>query len=80
MPASILDRGPTTKPSEENRYGLEIEHLCVPVIHLTTGETITQYKLLVKDPARKKGWSTDLRKEFGRLAQGNNRSKTQGTN
>ena len=59
---------------------MDIEHFCAPVIHPTTGETITQYKKLIKDPVTKEIWETAFGKEFGRMAQGDNKTKCEGTN
>ena len=55
IPASFLDDTPTATPSEENRYDVEIEHVRAPVMHPITGEAITHYKRLVKDPVTKRG-------------------------
>ena len=59
---------------------MDIENFCTPVIHPTTGETITQYKKLIKDPVTKEIWETAFSKEFGRMAQGDNKTKCEGTN
>ena len=54
--------------------------MCAPVVHPATGETITQYRKLVKDPVTKQVWETGFGKEFGRMAQGDLKTKTKGTN
>ena len=42
-----------SKPTGQTPYDVNIKHYCVPVVHLVTGETITQYKKLAKDPLLK---------------------------
>ena len=54
-------------------------HFCAPVIHPSTGEVITQYKKLAKDPTLRDVWTTAFGKEFGNLAQGDARTGTKGT-
>jgi hypothetical protein len=41
---------------EENATDANLEHLAMPMIHLTTGETITSYKKLMHDPATIEIW------------------------
>ena len=50
--------------------------------HPDTGEVITQYKKLAKDPNPivRDTWMTGLGKEFGRMAQGDTKTGTKGTN
>jgi len=55
------------------------KHVCAPVIHLVTGESITKYKKLIEDPITETTWSRAFGKEFGNLAQGNNVTNTPGT-
>jgi len=45
-----------------------------------TGETITKYRKLIKDPHTKDIWSLAFGKEFGNLAQGDEVTGTEGTN
>ena len=63
-----------------SNYDADIEHFCAPVVHLETGETITSYKKLQPDLVTKEIWTKALGKEFGSLAQGNDQTKTPGTN
>jgi hypothetical protein len=58
----------------------DLSEFCAPVIHPTTGETITKYKLLQKDPLLRQLWERAFGKEFGNLAQGDNATNTPGTN
>jgi len=77
-PTSFLTSAPSKLGS--SNFDVDIEHFCAPVIHPTTGETITQYKKLIKDPVTKEIWETAFGKEFGRMAQGDNKTKCEGTN
>jgi hypothetical protein len=58
---------------------VDLEHLCAPVIHPDTGELITKYQKLQRDPVLKETWTTAFGKEFGSLAQGDNKTKAIGT-
>ena len=58
----------------------KLEHFCSPVVHRETGETITNYRKLIKDPLYREVWMTAFGKEFGNLAQGDRRTGTKGTN
>ena len=48
------------------------------VVHPTTGETITSYNKLAKDEEMRETWTTSFGKEFGNLAQGDNKTGTPG--
>ena len=65
-------------PANTGMEAVDIEHFCVPVVHPTTGETITSYKKLAKDEELKETWTTEFGKEFGNLAQGDNKTGTPG--
>ena len=39
-----------TPPQRENRQRPPLEHFCAPVVHPVTGESITSYKKLARDP------------------------------
>ena len=54
-------------------------HVCAPVIHPITGQTITTYSKLQRDPLLQDVWATAFGKEFGNLAQGDQRTQTPGT-
>ena len=58
----------------------DLEHFCSPVIHPETGKLITKYQKLASDPALRKTWTTAFGKEFGGLAQGDNKTGAKGTN
>ena len=57
-----------------------LEHFCVPVIHLITGEFITDYEKLEKTPATREVWTTEFGKEQGNLEQGYRKTGTKGAN
>ena len=44
------------------------------MVHLTTGETISSYKWLMNDPKTAKIWQTAFGKDFGGVAQGDNKT------
>ena len=52
------------------------------MVHPKTGETITQYKKLARDPDPevRETWQTGFGKEIGRMAQGDDKTKTEGKN
>ena len=78
MTESFITSSPSLSP--KNNYEVDIEHFCAPVIHPITGETITKYQKLIKDPHTKDIWSLAFGKEFWNLAQGGEVSCTEGTN
>ena len=59
-------------PTQTNKTPLE--RFCAPVIHPITGESITNYKKLAKYPATREVWTTAFRKEWGNLAQGDQKN------
>ena len=63
-----------TKRIEETHSQENIKHFCAPVIHPRTGELITPYKRLSKDPEMKEVSETGFGKEWGSLAQGDTRT------
>ena len=60
-------------------FDLDIEHFCGGVVHPITGETITKYQKIVKDPLLKPIWERSMGKEFGSLAQGDTLTGEKGT-
>ena len=82
-PDQILEHSPTARWSATINQAVDIEHFCAAVVHPVTGETITQYKKLANDknnPEFRKIWQVAFGKEIGRLAQGNEKTKTEGRN
>jgi hypothetical protein len=49
------------------------------MVHLVTGETISSHKWLMKDPTTAETWQTAFGKDFGGMAQDNNKTGQQGT-
>ena len=49
-------------------------------MHTTTGGIITKYSKLANDPETREVWATAFGKEFGSLAQGENRTGAKGKN
>ncbi len=56
------------------------EHFASPMVHPITGETISSYKKLMNDPATAEIWQTAFKKDFGGMAQGDNKTGQKGTN
>jgi hypothetical protein len=50
------------------------------MVHPITGETISSYKRLMKDPETAEVWQTAFGKDFGGMAQGDNKTGQKGTN
>jgi hypothetical protein len=57
---------------------IDFEHLAMPMVHPVTGETISSYKKLKNDPATAETWMTAFGKEFGGMAQGDNKTGQKG--
>jgi hypothetical protein len=49
------------------------------MIHPVTGKHITSYHKLMQDPAMADVWMTAFGKDFGSMCQGNDKTKTKGT-
>ena len=52
----------------------------MPMVHPVTGETISSFKRLKEDPDTAETWNTAFGKDFGGMAQGNNKTGQKGTN
>jgi hypothetical protein len=59
---------------------LDFAQVAMPMVHPTTGETISSYKSLMHDKATAKTWQTAFGKDFGGMAQGDNKTGQKGTN
>jgi hypothetical protein len=57
----------------------KFEHYANPMVHPVTGETISSYKKLMNDPATAEVWQTAFSKDFGGMAQGDNKTGQKGT-
>jgi len=56
-------------------------HYASPMVHPTTGETISSYKRLMHDPTTAEVWQTAFGKDFGVMAQeGDEKTGQKGTN
>ena len=44
--------------------GPDLEEVAMPMIHPTTSETISSYKLLMHDPETAEVWQTAFEKDF----------------
>jgi hypothetical protein len=55
-------------------------HYTNPMVHPITGETISNYKKIMHDLATADIWQTAFGKDFGGMAQGNNKIGQKGTN
>jgi hypothetical protein len=58
----------------------DFEQVAMPMVHPTTGETISSYKRLMYDPTTAKTRLTAFGKDFGGMAQGDNKMGQKGTN
>ncbi len=52
----------------------------MPMVHPITGEAISSYKLLMRDPTTAETWKTAFGKDFGGMAQGDLKMGQKGTN
>ena len=57
---------------------IKLEHFCAPVVHPVSGETISKYQTLARDPVTKETWTTAWGKEQENLAQGDEKTNTVG--
>ena len=64
----------------ESSWPTNLKHYMSPAVHPVTGEVFTSYKKAMKDPTISEVWMTAFGKEFGGMAQGDNKTKTKGTN
>ena len=53
---------------------------CAAVIHPISGESIKKYNKIATDPATQAVWTTAFGKGWGNLTQGDNKTRTKGTN
>jgi hypothetical protein len=59
---------------------IKFKHYANPMVHPTTGETISSYKKLMNDPDTAEVWQTAFGKDFGGMCQGDNKTGQKGTN
>jgi hypothetical protein len=67
---------PTAPPTTA---GFNLQQVAMPMIHPTTGKTISSYKKLMQNPATAEMWQTAFGKVFGGMAQGDNKTGQKGT-
>ena len=59
---------------------IKFEHYPNPMVHLTMDEIISSYKCLMNNPETAETWQTAFGKDFGGMAQGNNKTRQKRTN
>ncbi len=62
------------------RSCVDYKQLAMPMVHPTTGETISIYRCLMHDPVMSETWQTAFGKDFGGMAQGDEKTGQKGTN
>eukprot|EP00956_Cyclotella_meneghiniana_P014503 scaffold21710_cov36-Cyclotella_meneghiniana.AAC.1 len=77
LPNSFISSSPV---NQDTPFDFDIEHFCNGVQHPVTGEVITKYKKLINIPQMRDVWTTAFGKEFGNLAQGDDKTGEKGTN
>ena len=65
---------------KEDATSTNLEHLAMPMVHPTMGKTILSYNKLMNSPATMETWHTAFGKDFGGMAQGDNKTGQKGTN
>ena len=58
----------------------DFQQVATPMVHPTTGETISSYKRLMHNPDTAEIWQTAFGKDFGGMAQGDKKTGQKGTN
>ncbi len=67
------------RPDTGTTASFDFQHITMPMVHPTTGETISSYKCLMHDPATAEIWQTAFGKDFGGMAQGDEKTGQKGT-
>ncbi len=67
-------------PRDADKTVQNFAHFASPMVHPTTGETTSSYKWLINDPETAEVWQTSFGKDFGGMAQGDNKTGQKGTN
>ena len=65
---------------QHHQRHIDPEHYANPMVHPVTGKTISSYRKLMHDPATAETWQTAFGKDFGGMAQGDNKTGQKGTN
>jgi hypothetical protein len=64
----------------KHKLPVHFEHYTNPMVHPVTGEIISSYKKMTNDPVTAEVWQTAFGKDFGGMAQGDNKTGQKGTN
>ncbi len=67
-------------PNKGTTSTLDFQQVAMPMVHPTTGETISSYKRLTHNPDTAETWQTAFGKDFGGMAQGIKKTGQKGTN
>jgi hypothetical protein len=62
------------------KFPTNFDHYANPIVHPVTGKTVSSYKKLMHEPATAKVWQTAFGRDFGSMAQGDNKTSQKGTN
>ncbi len=79
----LATSNPSHTPRALMKYAkmpINYKHYANPMVHPVTGETISSYKKLMYNPATTEVWQTAFGKDFGSMAQGDNKTGQKGTN
>jgi hypothetical protein len=71
---------PTKVCSKAKPSCLDLTQVASPMVHPTTGESISSYKNIIHNPATSEVWQTAFGKDFGGMAQGDEKTGQKGTN
>ena len=68
------------RPNYGTTFTFDFQQVATPMVHPTTGETISSYKRLMHDPDTAEIWQTAFGKDFGGMVQGDKKTGQKGTN
>jgi hypothetical protein len=68
------------RPNYGTTFTFDFKQVAMPMVHPTTGETISSYKRLMHNPDTAETWQTAFGKDFGGMAQGDKKTGQKGTN
>ncbi len=71
---------PAKLKSKSTTLCLDLQQIAMSMVHPTMGETISNYKRLMHDPDTSEVWQTAFGKDFGLMAQGDNKTGQKGMN
>ncbi len=73
----LATSNPSHTPRAPMKYAkmpINYKHYANPMVHPVTGETISSYKKMMHDPSTAEVWQTAFGKDFGSMAQGDNKT------